>query len=85
MDKLYVYILPEHVYSKIDETAIQSYNNEPPVGNPIVGSGPYLVAERQVGQFTRLVANPNLLQRQSPPSTRSSSSSTPTRTRSARR
>ena len=59
MDKLYVYILPEHVYSKIDETAIQSYNNEPTGGTPIVGSGPYLVAERQVGQFTRLVANPN--------------------------
>ncbi len=59
MDRLYVYILPEHVYSKIDESAIQSYNNEPQGGNPIVGSGPYLVAERQVGQFTRLVANPN--------------------------
>ncbi len=25
MDRLYVYILPEHIYSKIDETAIQSY------------------------------------------------------------
>lgn len=59
MDRLVVYILPEHVYSKIDETAIQSYNNEPEGGNPIVGAGPYLVAERQVGQFTRLVANPN--------------------------
>lgn len=59
MDRLYVYILPEHVYSKIDETAIQSYNNEPQGGTPIVGSGPYLVAERTVGQFTRMVANPN--------------------------
>ena len=59
MDRLYVYILPEHVYSKIDETAIQSYNNEPEGGKPIVGAGPYLVAERKVGQFTRLVANPN--------------------------
>ena len=27
--------------------------------NPLVGAGPYLVAERKVGQFTRLVANPN--------------------------
>jgi peptide/nickel transport system substrate-binding protein len=59
MDRLYVYILPEHVYSKIDETAIQSYNNEPVDGKPTVGGGAYLVAERKVGQFTRLVANPN--------------------------
>jgi peptide/nickel transport system substrate-binding protein len=59
MDRLYVYILPEHVYSKIDETAIQSYNNEPQGGKPIVGAGPYQVVERKVGQFTRLVANPN--------------------------
>jgi len=59
MQTLVVYILPEHVYSKIDETAIQSYGNEPQGGKPIVGAGPYLVAERQVGQFTRLVSNPN--------------------------
>jgi len=59
MEKLVVYILPEHVYSKIDETAIQSFKNEPVDGKPIVGSGPYLVAERQVGQFIRMVANPN--------------------------
>ena len=59
METLAVYIIPEHVYSKIDETAIQSYNNEPEGGKPVVGAGPYLVAERKVGQFTRLVANPN--------------------------
>ena len=59
MQTLVVYILPEHVYSKIDETAIQSYNNEPQGGKPTVGAGPYLVAERKVGEFTRLVANPN--------------------------
>lgn len=59
MEKLVVYILPEHVYSKIDETALQSFKNEPTDGKPIVGSGPFLVAERQVGQFTRMVANPN--------------------------
>lgn len=59
MEKLVVYILPEHVYSKIDGTAIQTYKNEPVDGKPIVGAGPYLVAERQVGQFVRMVANPN--------------------------
>ena len=59
MEKLVVYILPEHVYSKIDETAIQSFKDEPTDGKPVVGAGPYLTAERQVGQFTRMVANPN--------------------------
>ncbi len=59
MDRLVVYILPEHVYSKIDETAIQSYNNEPQGGKPIVGAGPFLVSDRKVGQYTTLVSNPN--------------------------
>jgi peptide/nickel transport system substrate-binding protein len=59
MEKLAVYILPEHIYSKIDETAIQSFKDEPTDGKPVVGAGPYLTAERQVGQFTRMVANPN--------------------------
>jgi peptide/nickel transport system substrate-binding protein len=59
MEKLVVYILPEHVYSKIDEKAIQSFKNEPTGGTPTVGAGPYLVAERRVGQFIRMVANPD--------------------------
>jgi len=59
MEKLAVYILPEHVYSTIDETAIQSFKDEPTDGKPVVGAGPYLTAERQVGQFTRMVANPD--------------------------
>ena len=59
MEKLAVYILPEHVYSQIDETAIQSFKDEPTDGKPVVGAGPYLTSERQVGQFTRMVANPN--------------------------
>lgn len=59
MDRLVVYILPEHIWSKIDETAVQSYNNEPAAGETTVGAGPFLVTERKVGQYTRLVANPN--------------------------
>jgi peptide/nickel transport system substrate-binding protein len=47
------------VWSKIDETAVQSYNNEPQGGKPTVGSGPYTVVERKVGEFTRLAANPD--------------------------
>ncbi len=55
---LYVYILPEHVWKDIDEKQVKSYTNEPgPDG--LVGSGPYVVAEHQKGQFLRFKANPN--------------------------
>jgi peptide/nickel transport system substrate-binding protein len=48
-------ILPQHVWSKIDENAVKSYKNEVNV----VGSGPFKLIERRVGQFIRLEANPN--------------------------
>ena len=84
MDRLYVYILPEHIYSKIDETAIQSYPNEPVDGKPTVGAG------RISSPSGRSASSPGwspipTTSAASPPSTRSSSSSTRTRTRSARR
>ena len=81
METLFVYILPEHVCSKIDETEIKSYKNEGPWAATHVGADPYLVAERKIGEFTRHVSNPNFY-RGRPPSTRSSSSSTPIPTRS---
>lgn len=56
MERLAVYILPEHVWSGIDAKAVKSFANEPE-GEPLVGSGPFLVAERRTGQFIRLVAN----------------------------
>ncbi len=59
MEKLYVYILPEHVWSKIDEKAVTSYKNEGTPSAPTVGAGPFVMIERQVGQFIRLQANPN--------------------------
>jgi peptide/nickel transport system substrate-binding protein len=59
MDHLYVYILPEHIWSKIDEKAVQSYKNEPLPGQTVVGGGAYLLAERRTGQFIRMTANPN--------------------------
>ena len=58
MEKLLVYILPEHVWSKIDEKAVTSYKNEGTPDSPTVGAGPYVMVERRVGQFIRMQANP---------------------------
>ena len=59
MSRLAVYILPEHIWSKIDGKAVKSYANEPEPGQTVVGSGPFLVVERRAGQFIRMVANDN--------------------------
>ncbi|MCU0283726.1 MAG: ABC transporter substrate-binding protein [Candidatus Nanopelagicales bacterium] len=58
MDRLAVYILPEHVWREIDGKEVRSFPNEPTDGQPIVGAGPYLLVERQKGQFLRFQANP---------------------------
>ena len=57
MERLAVYILPEHVWGGIDAKAVKSYANEPEAGQTLVGSGPFLVAERRAGQYIRMVAN----------------------------
>ena len=57
MERLAVYILPEHVWSGIDAKAVKSFANEPEEGQVLVGSGPFLVAQREAGQFIRMVAN----------------------------
>jgi peptide/nickel transport system substrate-binding protein len=54
MLRLAVYILPEHIWSKIDEKSVQTTKNE-----PIVGSGPFIFEQHVVGQFIRFKANPN--------------------------
>lgn len=59
MEKLAVYILPEHVWKDIDEKKVQSYANEGTEDSPTVGAGPFVMVERQVGQFIRLKANDN--------------------------
>jgi peptide/nickel transport system substrate-binding protein len=46
-------ILPEHVWSKISEKDVKTYKNE----ENVVGSGPFVLAERKVGQFIRFTAN----------------------------
>ncbi len=59
MTKLMVYILPQHIWEKIDEKAVTSYKNEGTPESPTVGSGPYVMVERKVGQFIRMQANPD--------------------------
>ena len=59
MEHLAVYILPEHIWKDIDGKEVRSYENEPTDGQPIVGAGPYVLIERQKGQFIRFQANPN--------------------------
>jgi peptide/nickel transport system substrate-binding protein len=53
--QVYVPILPEHVYGKIDykKMADEKFNA------PLVGTGPYTLAEWKTGQFARFVRNPN--------------------------
>jgi peptide/nickel transport system substrate-binding protein len=59
MERLAVYILPEHIWKDIDEKEVQSYKNEGTEAEPTVGGGPFVMVERQVGQFIRLKANDN--------------------------
>ena len=40
MERLAVYILPEHVWSSVDAKAVKSFANEPAEGETLVGSGP---------------------------------------------
>ncbi|MGD9956724.1 MAG: ABC transporter substrate-binding protein [Candidatus Nanopelagicales bacterium] len=59
MERLAVYILPEHIWKDIDEKKVQSYKNEGTEAEPTVGAGPFVMVERQVGQFIRMKANDN--------------------------
>jgi peptide/nickel transport system substrate-binding protein len=54
MLNLWVPILPEHIWSKIDpKTITTTFQNNPPV----VGTGPFQVVEHKKSDFTRLAAN----------------------------
>jgi peptide/nickel transport system substrate-binding protein len=53
MTALYVPILPEHIWSKVPDGKVESWPNV-----PMVGSGPFQVAEVQNGKFVRLTRNP---------------------------
>jgi peptide/nickel transport system substrate-binding protein len=53
-------ILPEHVWSEIDEEEVKTYANEPSDGEPVVGSGPFRLVEGTAGgSLYRFEANPD--------------------------
>ena len=53
--QVYVPILPKHVYGKVDYKKMADEKFD----GPLVGTGPYTLAEWQTGQFARFVRNPN--------------------------
>jgi len=54
MLRLAVPILPEHIWSKIDENALPSATNA-----NLVGSGPFILQQHVTGQSIRFAANPS--------------------------
>lgn len=53
--QVYVPILPQHVYGKVDYKAMANEKFD----GPLVGTGPYTLAEWKTGQYARFVRNPN--------------------------
>jgi peptide/nickel transport system substrate-binding protein len=54
---LAVPILPEHIWSQVSEKQVSRFTNEPGGTPAPVGSGPYVLTDRQVGQSVTLTAN----------------------------
>jgi peptide/nickel transport system substrate-binding protein len=54
MTSIFIYILPEHIWSKISTEDVKTFENV-----PAVGSGPFELVEHREGQFVRLEANEN--------------------------
>ena len=51
---LWIPILPEHIWSKVDPSEVETkFQNEP----PIIGSGPFQTVEWKKGEYVRMVAN----------------------------
>ena len=56
LTQVYIYVLPEHIWSKIDpKDAANSYRNPP----PIIGSGPFQTVEFKKEQYVKMVRNPD--------------------------
>jgi peptide/nickel transport system substrate-binding protein len=56
-------IVPEHVWSSLDEKAVKTYQAEPTDGQPVVGSGPFRLVEGTAGGSTyRFERNPDYWQ-----------------------
>ena len=53
--QVYLPILPEHIWGDFDYEKIAEEKFDP----PLVGSGPFTLAEWKTGQFARFVRNPN--------------------------
>ncbi len=53
--QVYVPILPKHIYGKDNYKTIADEKFDP----PLVGTGPYTLAEWKTGQYARFVRNPN--------------------------
>jgi peptide/nickel transport system substrate-binding protein len=51
---LYIPILPEHVWNKVDPDHLETFRNA-----PFVGSGPFRVAELEKSKWVKLEANPD--------------------------
>ena len=64
MEKLYVYILPEHIWEKIDEKAVKSYKNEGTAASPTVGWRPLRDGRAQGRPVHPHAGQPQLLRRQ---------------------
>ena len=45
-------IIPEHVWSEVDEATVKSFANEPTDGDPVIGSGPFQLVEGTAGGAT---------------------------------
>lgn len=56
---LAVPILPEHIWKQIPESQVNSFKNLPSGTPKPVGSGPYILVDRQVGQSVTFEANKN--------------------------
>ena len=51
---LWIPILPEHIWSKVDPKEVETkFKNDP----PIIGSGPFQTVEWKKGEYVRMVAN----------------------------
>ena len=51
---LWIPILPEHIWSKVDPAEVETKFQNPP---PIIGSGPFQTVEWKKSEYVRLVAN----------------------------
>lgn len=56
LTQIYIYVLPEHLWSKIDAKAAANTFRNPP---PIVGSGPFQTVEFKKDEYVKMVRNPS--------------------------